>query len=78
MSGGGLITEKTRLLIEHARDVVRYRVLDVARDEYIMALPADEEPEVGETMWWSADAIYWGPNDSKRLIRVGFSWTAQG
>jgi hypothetical protein len=80
MSGGGLIIEKTRVLIEHARDVVRYRVVDrkASRDEYIMAVPAQSEPSVGDTVWWSADWIYFGLNDSGRLTRVGPCWDATG
>lgn len=78
MSGGGIITEKTALSPAATVDVVRYRVVDQksSRDEYIMALPATEEPSVGDVMWWSADWIYFGPNDSKRLTRFGFSWDA--
>jgi hypothetical protein len=73
MSGGGIIIEKQRV-----DTAVRYRVVDwkAARDEYIMALPADIEPQPGETMWWSADWIYFGRNDAGRLTRVGPCWDA--
>lgn len=78
MSGGGVITEKTALEPAPTVHVVRYRVLDqkAARDEYIMAKPADEEPSIGDTIWWSADWIYFGLNDSGRLTRFGYSWDA--
>ena len=73
MSGGGLIIEKQR-----GSEAVRYRVVDrkASRDEYIRALPAAVEPSVGETMWWNADWIYFGPNDKGRLTRVGPCWSA--
>lgn len=78
MSGGGIIIEKVALSPVSTVDAVRYRVVDrkASRDEYIMAVPADVEPSVGETMWWSADWIYFGHNDVGRLTRVGFSWSA--
>jgi hypothetical protein len=78
MSGGGIIIEKVALSPVATVDVVRYRVVDrkASRDEYIMAKPADIEPSVGETMWWSADWIHFGRNDAGRLIRFGYSWDA--
>ena len=78
MSGSGIIIEKQFVTIEAYGRVVRYRVVDrkASRDEYTMAGSANEEPSPGETMWWNADWIYFGPNDSKRLTRIGFSWSA--
>lgn len=74
MSGGGIIREKRR----EDGTTVRYRVVDTkaGRDEYIMARAAAEEPSVGDTMWWSADWIYFGRNDTGRLVRVGPCWDA--
>lgn len=76
MSGGGIIIEK--LPVPTNGGAIRYRVVDrkASRDEYIMAVPADVEPSVGETMWWSADWIYFGHNDVGRLTRVGPCWSA--
>jgi hypothetical protein len=83
MSGGGKIIEKTPVTIEDGKTVVRYWLMNEYRpgwyDEIcIYAEPSDDEPQIGETIWWGAErAIYFGPNDSKQLVRVGYSFSPE-
>lgn len=86
MSGGGVIQSKepARVLagtIVYAAmtDVVRYSVRDRHNDlTGVMAHAANEEPDIGDEIWWGADpVIYWGPNDTKRLVKIGYSWTPE-
>lgn len=85
MSGGGAIIEKHPMNVvagNHpgkSTDVIRYHVMDpkYGDETYVMAIPQDDEPALGETIWWGADpVIYFGPNDSKRLTKVAYSWSA--
>ena len=85
MSGGGKIIEKCPMrLPESGRDVIRYWVIDnyppIHPDETcVYAEPADDEPLEGEAIWWGGGReIYWGPNDKKRLVKVGYSFSAPG
>jgi hypothetical protein len=85
MSGGGKIIEKMSMVLtdedhpEFREDVVRYWLsTDVGRswpdETCVYAEPQDDEPQLGETMWWGAGKeIYWGPDDKKRLTKVGYS-----
>jgi hypothetical protein len=80
MSGAGAIIEKVPFRFpEQAEDCVRYRVMDPRNqhdETFVCAEPADDEPALGETIWWGGGKdIYWGPNDSKRLNKVGYSWS---
>lgn len=85
MAGGGKIIEKIGYRMHvgaTTADSVRYRVMSEYRpgwydETYVCAEPADDEPQLGDTIWWGAGSeIYWGENDSKRLVKVGFSWSA--
>jgi len=84
MSGHGSIIEKRAMNVVAGAypgkptDVIRYHVIDPRNTDetYVMALPQEDEPDLGETIWWGAgEHIYFGPNDSKRLTKVGYSWT---
>lgn len=76
MSGGGKIIEKAP-----GKNVVRYLVMSEYRlgwfdETFVNALPAEDEPALGDTIWWGGgNLIYWGENDSKNLVKVGFSWS---
>jgi hypothetical protein len=82
VSGGGTIIEKRRMTLTDSdapsfrEDVVRYWLLTgESYDELIVyAKPQDDEPEVGERIWWGgAQTIFWGPDDKKQLAKVGYS-----
>lgn len=88
MSGGGAIIEKRAMTLTDSeapgwsKEVIRYWLLDSSghtHDEtFVMAEPADDEPQVGEVIWWGGGRdIYWGPNDTKRLVKVGYSTAAR-
>lgn len=83
MSGNGMIIKKHPMNVIAGQypgkptDVICYHVMDPRNTDeaYVMALPQEDEPDLGETIWWGAgDKIYFGPNDSKHLTKVGFSW----
>jgi hypothetical protein len=83
MSGGGKIIEREAMTIPgNGQSVVRYRVMTEYRsnwfdETFVYALPQEDEPGLGEAIWWGGGTtIYWGPNDSKRLAKVGYSWGA--
>jgi len=84
MSGGGNILEREMVTLpETGLTVVRYRVMSEYRpnwfdETFVYALPQEDEPDLGDAIWWGGDKnIYWGPNDSKRLTKVGNSWSAR-
>lgn len=88
MSGGGKIIEKHPMNIVAGTypgkptDVIRYRVMSEYRpgwfdEEFVMALPQEDEPQLGDTIWWGGgQVIFCGSNDSNRLTKVGYSWSA--
>lgn len=82
MSGGGKIIEKRPMTLQDGKDVIRYHVMDEYRPGWfdetcVYADPADEEPKLGEAIWWQSGAIYFGPHDSKRLTKVGYSFSPE-
>lgn len=83
MSGGGQIIEKKQMvLVDDGEriEVVRYWLVSDANRSWpdeicVYAKPQADEPSEGETIWWGGGKeIYWGPNDSKRLVKVGYSF----
>lgn len=85
MSGGGIILEKMPYRFrDSGEDCIRYRVMSEYRkgwfdETFVCAAPSDDEPEVGETIWWGGGAqIRWGEGDKNTLRKVGFSWRASG
>jgi len=85
MSGHGSIIEKRAMNVVAGHhpgkptDVIRYHVIDPRNTDetYVMALPQEDEPQLGDVIWWGGDqSIFFGPNDSKRLTKVGYSWSA--
>lgn len=80
MSVGGKIIEKVPYRFpEGAKNCVRYRVMDEYRpgwfdETFVCAEPADDEPQLGDEIWWQSGKIYFA-NDSKSLVKVGFSWS---
>lgn len=85
MSGGGAIIEKRPMNVTAGTypgkptDVIRYHVIDPRNTDetYVMALPQDDEPQLGDTIWWGGDqTIYFGENDKGRLPKVAYSWSA--
>jgi hypothetical protein len=82
MSVGGKIIEK-RLMTIDGTEVLRYLVMheyrpDWFEETYVYAKRAEEEPKLGEAIWWQAGTIYFGQNDSKRLAKVGYSFKREG
>ncbi|MBB4063633.1 hypothetical protein [Gellertiella hungarica] len=81
MSGGGNIIEKLAMTLEDGRQVVRYHVISQYRpgwfdETYVYAEPSEDEPQLGEALWWGGEqTIYFGANDSKRLTKVGYSFS---
>jgi hypothetical protein len=84
MSGGGKIIEKRPMTLQDGKEVVRYHVMSEYRPGWfdetcVCAEPAEDEPQLGEAIWWGGEqVIYFGPNDSKRLTKVGYSSTPEG
>ncbi|MGR9384890.1 hypothetical protein [Rhizobium leguminosarum] len=84
MSGGGKIIEKRPMTLSDGKEVIRYHVISQYRPDwfdetYVCAEPADDEPKLGEEIWWGGDKTIWfGPNDSKSLVKVGYSFTPKG
>jgi hypothetical protein len=82
VSGGGMIIEKRAMTLpETGKEVVRYHTIDAPRswdETYVYAEPSSEEPQLGESIWWGGGhQIYWGDEDRKRLVKVGYSWSAR-
>lgn len=87
MSGGGTIIEKLPMVltdVDHPsfrKDVVRYWLSEKRGGSWpdetcVYAEPQEDEPEVGEAIWWgAAQEIIWGDGDSKRLKKVGYSFS---
>lgn len=80
MSGGGKIVEKRPMTISGVGDVVRYLVMTEYRpgwfdETYVLAKPADDEPQLYEAIWWGGgQVIYFGENDKRHLEKVGYSY----
>lgn len=80
MSGGGKIIEKRPVRLDDGSEVVCYHVMSEYRPDWfdetcVYAKPADDEPQIGEAIWWGGEQqIYFGANDSKRLTKVGYSF----
>jgi hypothetical protein len=83
MSGGGKIIEKRPMTLTDGKEVVRYHVIHEYRPDWfdetcVFAEPSDEEPKIGESIMWGGEqTIYFGQNDSKRLTKVGYSFTPE-
>lgn len=81
MSGGGKIIEKQPMTLESGIDVVRYHVMTEYRKDwfdetYVYAKPAEEEPSLGEDIMWGAEqTIFFGKNETKKLTKVGYSFS---
>lgn len=79
MSVGGKIIEKMPVTLEDGRNVIRYHVIDEYRSEWfdetcVYAEPSDDEPQLGDEIWWQAGLIYFD-GDRKHLRKVGYSFT---
>lgn len=81
MSGGGIIIEKANMRLDSGIDVVRYHVMTEYRpglfdESYVYAEPANEEPKIRDSIMWGGEQIiYFGANGSKRLKKVGYSFS---
>lgn len=83
MSGGGSIVEKKPMTLEDGTNVVCYHVMYQYRPDWfdetcVYAEAAEDEPQLGEQIWWGGEqTIYFGPQDNKRLKKIGYSFTPE-
>lgn len=83
MSGGGKIIEKRPMTLESGKEVVLYHVMTEYRPDWfdeicVCAEPSDDEPKLGDDITWGGEQIiFFGSNDSKRLTKVGYSFTPE-
>ena len=76
MAGGRIIEVQPMRLVETGVPVVRLWVMDQHDTETcVYAREQDDMPSLGDEVWWQAMKIYFGPNDSKHLDKVGFSFS---
>ena len=73
MSVGGKIIGKKSSTTDGDQSVIIYTVEDSGDTTSVMAKPSDNEPGVGDTIWWQGHKIYWD-NDRQVLEKVGFSF----
>jgi hypothetical protein len=75
MSGGGKIIEKALVKLQSDREVIRYWVMDGSDEVCVYAEPAADEPQLGDSIMWGGEqVIYFGPDECKRLTKVGYSF----
>ena len=69
------------MTLDDGRQVIRYHVMSEYRPDWfdetcVYAEPADDEPQIGEAIWWGGEPlIFFGPDDAKRLTKVGYSFS---